>query len=358
MAAPFTSKLPTPYSLVEVLRQGRCALVTAHQSFKTMGVSSLVFCYMYSVLYINGVKLADEQHVACGVCMSAFSMLVSFAKPVRELSRERPHASALNPGLLLSVLVQSVVHLACLLAVNSLVAYDIEKEAPAAPGSAAAAAAASLTALAGGASAALGLGADADAFDDLTPSAGLGAAAQLLQSQLGAPAAAAAASILGGAGLGAGLGAGASVGAGAGAGAGAAAEGEGLFGTTPFVPSRLVSAVFLTWAATQGCTYLVSYHGAPFMEPLHAASWLGRGALLLYGACSLGALGWSSQLNESLKLKPLEQLSERLALLALILGDALVCWAAERALRWRFAERPALEEEEKAEAEAEARALT
>ena len=33
------------------------------------------------------------------------------------------------------------------------------------------------------------------------------------------------------------------------------------------------------------------------------------------------------------------------ALLALILGDALVCWAAERALRWRFAERPAEDEE-------------
>jgi len=317
IAAPFTSKLPTPFALVDVLRQGRCTLVTTHQSFKIMAVSSLVFCYMYSVLYLNGVKLADEQHMAAGICMTAFNMLVSFAKPVPRLSRERPHASALTAETLLSVVAQFAVHLSAMLLVNAAVPADPAAAAAAAAG-AASALAASANSTASAASAAA-----SDVLEDLmaaTDSLADSAAAQLLRDKLGSGAEAAAA-----------------------AAAGAVDAAGGLFAglTTPFVPTRLVSAVFLVSTAAQACTYLVSYRGEPFMEPLRLSSRMGQAAVALYVAMALAALGLSSDLNEQLKLLPLETWPERLALLALILGDGALCFALEWGIRKRFGWREA-----------------
>ena len=296
MAAPFTSKLPTAYSVVDILRQGRCTHVTTHQSFKIMAVSSLVSCYMYSVLFLKGVKLADEQHMAGGIIMSALNMLVSFAKPVAKLSKERPQLSSLTPGTLLSIIGQFAVHLTAMLLVNFYIAAD--------PLAVKAALESSSSLLANATSGATE--AAASMSDDLMVTLS-DTASQLLQSKLAGDSAAGATP--------------------------SPSPEPGIFNTTPFIPSKLVSAVFLVSTVSQACTYLVSYRGEPFMEPMTLNSYLGRTTMFVYLAAAIASLGLSDDLNRMLNIIPLDGWTERFSLFGLIALDGLLCWFIEKSFR-------------------------
>lgn len=109
-ASSFTSKLPSPQACVDILRQGRCTLVTTHQMYKILAINSLVLSYTMSVLYLHGLKTADSQATVGAIFSVLFSLCMSFSSPVNRLTRERPHSSVFNAPLLLSVLGQFLVH--------------------------------------------------------------------------------------------------------------------------------------------------------------------------------------------------------------------------------------------------------
>ncbi len=111
IAAPFTSKMPSIRSCVDIVRQGRCTLVTTLQMYQILALNCLISSYSLSVLYLDGVKYGDTQMTAMGILMSVSFMSVSRAKPLNELSPVRPLTSIFHPSSFGSLLGQFVVHL-------------------------------------------------------------------------------------------------------------------------------------------------------------------------------------------------------------------------------------------------------
>lgn len=139
IAAPFTSKMPSIRSCVDIVRQGRCTLVSSIQmvsvellvisllhfrcflrdffrcQYQIMALQCLISSYSLSVLYLDGVKYGDSQITAMGLLGSVSFMSVSRSRPLDKLSRVRPLNSIFHPALFVSLFGQFVIHLATMI---------------------------------------------------------------------------------------------------------------------------------------------------------------------------------------------------------------------------------------------------
>ena len=90
MAAPFTARASSVQPCIDILRQGRCTLVTTVQMFKILGQLSLLGAYSYSVQYLQGVKMGDYQATVSGMFSAAMFFLLSQSRPVDALAPQLP----------------------------------------------------------------------------------------------------------------------------------------------------------------------------------------------------------------------------------------------------------------------------
>ncbi len=111
VAAPFTSQMPSITGTVDIIRQGRCTLVTTLQMYQILATNCLNEAYFLSVLYLIGVKYGDGQKTALGILMSVSFMTISFTKPLKDLSSVRPFTSIFHPALMFSMIGQFCLHL-------------------------------------------------------------------------------------------------------------------------------------------------------------------------------------------------------------------------------------------------------
>ncbi|OEU20754.1 P-type ATPase [Fragilariopsis cylindrus CCMP1102] len=115
IAAPFTSKMPSIKSCVDIVRQGRCTLVSSIQMYQILALQCLISSYSLSVLYLDGVKYGDTQMTAMGMLGSISFMSVSRSKPLDRLSSVRPLTSIFHPALFISLLGQFTIHLSTMM---------------------------------------------------------------------------------------------------------------------------------------------------------------------------------------------------------------------------------------------------
>ncbi len=111
IASPFTSRAPSIKGCVDIIRQGRCALVTTVQMYQILAINCLISSYSLSVLYLDKVKYANSQLIALGVVGTVASLTLSRATPLQELSSVRPIHTIFHPALFTSLVGQFALHL-------------------------------------------------------------------------------------------------------------------------------------------------------------------------------------------------------------------------------------------------------
>ncbi|KAI9838810.1 MAG: hypothetical protein M1837_002303 [Sclerophora amabilis] len=121
VAAPFTSKLANVIAIPNIIRQGRCTLVATIQMYKILALNCLISAYSLSVLYLEGIKFGDGQVTISGMLMSVCFLSISRAKPVDQLSKERPQSNIFNPYIIGSVLGQFAIHIVTLIYMSNYV---------------------------------------------------------------------------------------------------------------------------------------------------------------------------------------------------------------------------------------------
>ncbi|KAF0694448.1 Aste57867_14681 [Aphanomyces stellatus] len=127
IASPFTSRAPSIKGCVDIIRQGRCALVTTVQMYQILAVNCLISSYSLSVLYLDKVKYANSQMIALGMMSTVASVTLSRATPLADLSPVRPIASIFHPALFSSLVGQFALHLAVMVySTNLAKEYTIE----------------------------------------------------------------------------------------------------------------------------------------------------------------------------------------------------------------------------------------
>ncbi len=113
---------------ISIIRQGRCTLVTTLQMFQILALNCLTSAYTMSVLYLDGFKSGDTQMTLVGFSIAIFFLLISWAKPVEELSPQRPHSKLFTVYMGCTVLGQFAIHMMVLLTAvswaNPFVPYD------------------------------------------------------------------------------------------------------------------------------------------------------------------------------------------------------------------------------------------
>lgn len=119
-AAPFTSRAPSIGASVDIIRQGRCTLLSAVQQMQIMMLESMISAYTMSTMSVDGTRPSEAQMMASGTLMSVASLAFSFARPVDRMHKVRPISSVFHPSALLSMLGQLAIHLGCMIYIARL----------------------------------------------------------------------------------------------------------------------------------------------------------------------------------------------------------------------------------------------
>ncbi|KNH07107.1 cation-transporting ATPase [Perkinsela sp. CCAP 1560/4] len=111
IASPFTSKTSKVSAVLDIIRMGRCSLVTTLQMYRIIALNCLIGAYSMSVLYSDGVKMGDYQMVVVSILITICFLWISKAKPLPVLSPKRPFTRIFCGYVIFSILSQFFVHL-------------------------------------------------------------------------------------------------------------------------------------------------------------------------------------------------------------------------------------------------------
>ncbi|KAI5193062.1 manganese-transporting P-type ATPase [Nematocida minor] len=112
IAAPFTSRTGSLQSVIDVISRGRSALVSTVQMYKVLALNCLLSAYTLSVFDTMGIKYGDFQMTAAGVLSAVSFTFFGKSRPLPQISKEKPVARIFSRYIVVSVILQTAVHIA------------------------------------------------------------------------------------------------------------------------------------------------------------------------------------------------------------------------------------------------------
>jgi len=114
VAAPFTSRAPSIRAVVDLIRQGRCTLLSSLQQQQIMVLESVISAYTLSALSLEGARSSERQMMASGWLLVVASLAFSYATPIESMHPVRPLGSLFHPSICASVAGQGLIHVLCM----------------------------------------------------------------------------------------------------------------------------------------------------------------------------------------------------------------------------------------------------
>ena len=109
IAAPFTSRTPDISCIIEVLKEGKCALVTSLQTFKYIILYSLIQFISVTLLIIIGSYLSDWEFMASDLFLiTPLAFLIPLAPAHDKLTYHKPVSSLFSFSIIFSMITQTL----------------------------------------------------------------------------------------------------------------------------------------------------------------------------------------------------------------------------------------------------------
>merc|ERR1711988_946711 len=119
VAAPFTSKIPSVRAVIDLIRQGRCTLLSALMQQQIMMLESIIAAYTLSALSLHNARSSERQMMASSWLIMTAAVSFSYSSPVDKMHPERPLRSLFHPAVIISTLGQAAIHIFCMSAAVS-----------------------------------------------------------------------------------------------------------------------------------------------------------------------------------------------------------------------------------------------
>ena len=113
-AAPFTSRVPSIRAVVNLIRQGRCTLLSALMQQQIMMLESTIAAYTLSALSLHNARSSERQMMASSWLIMTAAVSFSYASPVDHMHPLRPLKSLFHPAIIFSILGQAAIHILCM----------------------------------------------------------------------------------------------------------------------------------------------------------------------------------------------------------------------------------------------------
>jgi cation-transporting ATPase 13A3/4/5 len=106
IAASFTSSIPNISCVIDLLIEGKSALVTSIQTFKYMMLYSMIQFISVSILMCNGSYLNDWQFMISDIFIIVpLAFLIPLTKSYRKLTYHKPIYDLLSIPIILMILI-------------------------------------------------------------------------------------------------------------------------------------------------------------------------------------------------------------------------------------------------------------
>ncbi|CAG9324970.1 ATP13A2 [Blepharisma stoltei] len=113
IAAPFTSKIPDISCVINVLREGRCSLVSSVQCFKYMALYAMITFISLCILYSVGTGTHNNQFLVYDlITVMPLAIAMTYTKACNRLSKKQPISALISVSVLSSVIGQILLETA------------------------------------------------------------------------------------------------------------------------------------------------------------------------------------------------------------------------------------------------------